>query len=111
MIVCRQWVVVGRGGLTDKAWARIEALLPAETGRRGGRRSRRQVINAILWNERTGAPWRDLPERYGPGKTAHERLRSSPHSPFFRAPAASSPSTGMPRTFPRRTDDQTSPGR
>jgi transposase len=35
----------------------------------------RQVVNAILWKLRTGAPWRDLPERYGPWKTAHERLR------------------------------------
>jgi transposase len=33
------------------------------------------VINGILWKLRTGAPWRDLPERYGPWKTAHERLR------------------------------------
>ena len=33
------------------------------------------MINAILWQARTGAPWRDLPERYGPFKTAHERLR------------------------------------
>ncbi len=33
------------------------------------------MINAILWKLRTGAPWRDLPERYGPWKTAHERLR------------------------------------
>ncbi|MBP2184588.1 transposase [Amycolatopsis magusensis] len=33
------------------------------------------MINAVLWHERTGAPWRDLPERYGPWKTAHERLR------------------------------------
>jgi transposase len=33
------------------------------------------VINAILWKLRTGAPWRDLPERYGRWKTAHERLR------------------------------------
>jgi transposase len=67
--------VVGRGELTDKAWARIEPLLPP-TGRRGGRwRDHRQVLNAILWKLRTGAPWRDLPERYGPWKTAHERLR------------------------------------
>jgi len=67
--------VVGRGELTDKAWARIEPLLPARES--GGRRWRdhRQVINAILWKLRTGAPWRDLPERYGPWKTAHERLR------------------------------------
>jgi transposase len=33
------------------------------------------VIDAILWKLRTGAPWQDLPERYGPWKTAHERLR------------------------------------
>jgi transposase len=33
------------------------------------------VINGILWKIRTGAPWRDLPERYGPWKTCHERLR------------------------------------
>jgi len=53
----------------------IEPLLPPQQG--GGRRWRdhRQVINAILWKLRTGAPWRDLPERYGPWKTAHERLR------------------------------------
>lgn len=67
--------VAGRGELTDRAWARIEPLLPLVSG--GGRRWRdhRQVINAILWKLRTGAPWRDLPERYGPWKTAHERLR------------------------------------
>lgn len=68
--------MVGRGELTDKAWARIGPLLPAQAGQRGGRwRDHRQVINAILWKLRTGAPWRDLPERYGPWKTAHERLR------------------------------------
>lgn len=62
--------------MTDRAWAQIEPLLPPQVGRRGGRwRDHRQVINAILWKLRTGAPWRDLPERYGPWKTAHERLR------------------------------------
>ena len=67
--------MVGRGEVTDKAWARIEPLLPPVSG--GGRRWRdhRQVLNAILWKLRTGAPWRDLPERYGLWKTAHERLR------------------------------------
>jgi transposase len=67
--------MVGRHELTDAAWARIEPLLP-ESGKRGGRwRDHRQVINAILWQSKTGVPWRDLPERYGPWKTAHERLR------------------------------------
>ena len=65
---------MGRGELTDRAWAAIEPLSP--TSGRGRRwRDHRQVINAILWKLRTGAPWRDLPERYGPWKTAHERLR------------------------------------
>jgi transposase len=67
--------VVGCGELTDAAWARIEALLPAMRQCGGRWRDHRQVINAILWQARTGVPWRDLPEGYGPWKTAHERLR------------------------------------
>ena len=66
--------MVGRGDLTAKAWAHIEPLLPV-SGRGGQWRNHRQVLNGILWKLRTGAPWRDLPERYGPWKTAHERLR------------------------------------
>ncbi|MFD1212583.1 transposase [Arthrobacter sp. GCM10027362] len=66
--------MVGRGELTGRAWARIEPLLPS-SGRGGQWRDHRQVINAILFKLRTGAPWRDLPERRGPWKTAHERLR------------------------------------
>ncbi|WP_371685887.1 IS5 family transposase [Micromonospora sp. MW-13] len=43
---------------------------------RGGQgRDHRQVIDGILWQLRTGAPWRDVPKRYGPWKTLHERLR------------------------------------
>lgn len=67
--------MVGRGELTDRAWARIEPLLPAVSGPGRRWRDHRQVINAILRKLRTGAPWRDLPERYGPWKTARERLR------------------------------------
>src|SRR5918911_1645101 len=63
-------VGVGRGELTDTAWAQIQPLLPAG-GKPGGRwRDHRTVINGILWKLRTGAPWRDLPERYGPGPPA-----------------------------------------
>jgi transposase len=67
--------MVGRGELTDKAWAAIGPLLPAPGTARGRWRDHRQVINGILWKLRTGAPWRDVPERYGPWKTCHERLR------------------------------------
>ncbi|UQS23127.1 IS5 family transposase [Amycolatopsis thermalba] len=66
---------MGRGEVTDRAWAWIEPLLPPVSGRGRRWRDHRQVLNAILWKLRTGAPWRDLPERYGPWKTAHERLR------------------------------------
>jgi transposase len=66
--------MVGRGELTDLAWSSIEPLLPA-CGARGGQwRDHRTVINGILWKLRTGAPWRDLPERYGPWQTCADRL-------------------------------------
>lgn len=57
--------------LTDEQWALIEPLIPppADTGR--PRRDPRQMWNAIFWVTRTGAPWRDLPERYGPWETAY----------------------------------------
>ena len=38
----------------------------------------RQVIDGILHRIRTGAHWRDLPERFGPWKTVYERHRSTP---------------------------------
>jgi transposase len=58
--------MVRRGEITDRAWQQIEPLLP-EYGKSGGQwKDHRTVINGILWKLRTGSPWRDLPERYGP---------------------------------------------
>ncbi len=37
-------------------------------------RDHRQVLNGILWKLRTGAPWRDLPARYGPWRTVYARF-------------------------------------
>ena len=66
--------MVKRGELTDEAWARIAPFMP-ENRRRGGRwRDRRTVVNGILWKLRTGAPWRDLPERYGSWQTCYDRF-------------------------------------
>lgn len=71
--------MVGRGELTDAAWARIAPLLP-ENGKRGGQWvAQRPVINGILWRLRTGAPWRGyplgrMPERYGPWQTCYDRF-------------------------------------
>jgi transposase len=50
---------------TDFEWSVIEPLLP--TKRRGVKpKKNRRVLNGIFWVLRTGAPWRDMPERYGP---------------------------------------------
>ena len=57
-------------------WRRIEPHLPAN-GKPGKQwKSHRAVINGILWRLRTGCPWRDVPERYGPWQTAYSRFRS-----------------------------------
>lgn len=66
--------MVKRGELTDQQWQRLQPLLPPPSPRhRGGRprRDPRTIINGILWVVRTGAPWRDLPERYGPWSTVY----------------------------------------
>lgn len=61
--------------LTDEQWAKIEPRLPPQkphTGRPAT--DHRQIVNGILWIIRTGAPWRDLPERYGPVGTVSSRF-------------------------------------
>ena len=68
--------MVRRHELTDDQFAKLVPLLPPErpaTGRPN--RDHRTVVNAILWRLRTGTPWRDLPERYGPWQTAYSRFR------------------------------------
>jgi len=67
---------MARGDLTDHEWEQIAPLLPRSEGKRGGQyRDHRQVINGMLWITRTGAPWEDLPDRYGPKSTVHDRLK------------------------------------
>jgi transposase len=63
--------------LTDEQWARIEPLLPHRThhGKAGHPfKDHRPIVNGILWVLHTGAPWRDLPERYGPWETVFYRF-------------------------------------
>jgi transposase len=62
--------------LTDEKWKRLQAMLPPERGRRGRPlKDNRDVVAAILWVQRTGAPWRDLPPEHGPWQTAYTRFR------------------------------------
>jgi len=63
---------VRRHELTDEQWASLKDLLPTPSARGRPRSDLREVLNAIFWLLRTGAPWRDLPERYGPWQTVYE---------------------------------------
>jgi len=48
-------------------WDKLAPLLPPERGKTGRpSKNHRNMIEAILWKHRTGAPWRDLPEEFGP---------------------------------------------
>jgi len=52
--------------MTDEQWIRIEPLLPGRVESPGATaKDNRLLVDAVLWIARTGAPWRDLPERFG----------------------------------------------
>jgi transposase len=55
-----------RHAISDEQWERIEGLLPGRAGTPGRpARDNRLFVDAVLWVGKTGAPWRDLPERFG----------------------------------------------
>jgi len=66
--------MIGRGEFTDTAWATVVPPLLPPPPMCGQQRDHRQVLNGILWKLRTGAPWRDLPARYGPWRTVYARF-------------------------------------
>src|ERR1700745_169513 len=64
---------MSRYDLTDFEWRVIEPLLPNKP-RGVPRVDDRRVLNGIFSVLRSGAPWRDLPERYGPRTTCYNRF-------------------------------------
>jgi transposase len=55
-----------RHEISDESWDRIKDMLPGRPGQQGWiAKDNRLFINAVLWIGKTGAPWRDLPERFG----------------------------------------------
>ncbi|MFF3256257.1 transposase [Actinacidiphila glaucinigra] len=67
---------MARGDLTDEQWALLEPLLPVR--KKVGRPAtwtRRQLIDGIRFQVRTGVPWRDVPERYGPWGRVYDLFR------------------------------------
>jgi len=64
-----------RHELTDQRWELLAPFFPRRRRQRGGQwKDDRTVLNGIFWRLNTGAPWRDLPERYGKWKTVHDRF-------------------------------------
>lgn len=64
-----------RHELADEDWELIKDLFPSPTGKRGRQwKDHRDIVNGIFWILNTGAPWRDLPERYGPWQTVYDRF-------------------------------------
>ena len=61
--------------LSEKQWQQLKPLLPDKKSTGRPRRDDREVLNGILWVLRTGAPWKDLPERYPPYQTCHRRFQ------------------------------------
>jgi transposase len=65
--------------LTDEQWTILDPLIPKPTRREDGRgrpwKSRRSVLNGVLWVLRTGAPWAELPDRYPSFQTCHRRFQ------------------------------------
>src|SRR3954469_24911952 len=64
-----------RYGLTDEQWVRREPLLPPQKPKTGRPNDdHRTIMNGMLWVLNSGAPWRDLPWRYGPVGTVSSRF-------------------------------------
>jgi len=64
---------MARYDLTDFEWKAIQPLLPNKP-RGVARVDDRRVLNGIFWVLRSGSPWADLPERYGPPSTIYNRF-------------------------------------
>ena len=78
-----------RFDLSDEEWSVLESLMPKS--RKSARPHDRRIINAIFYVLRTGIPWRDLPERYGPYTSAYNRFNRWSRRGVWKRPARSWP--------------------
>lgn len=77
---------MARYDLSDEEFLLLEPDFPPERSGKPGNpyRSHRQVLNGVFWVLCSGAPWRDLPERYGPWKTVYGRFRRWAQTGLFQ---------------------------
>jgi len=69
--------MMGRYDLKNAEWRRIEPFLPPQNPGGKGRppKDNRAMLNGMIWIDRTGAQWRELPECYGPWQSVYARFR------------------------------------
>ena len=76
-----------RHALTDEQWTVVEPLIPKPKKRKTGKgrppKDPRQMLDGIFWILATGAPWRDMPERFGSCKTVHRYFSNWRRSGVF----------------------------
>lgn len=63
-----------RQEITDDQWAVLERLFPVPKGRGRPPMDMRKTVEGIAWRFRTGAPWRDIPERFGNWNSIYQRF-------------------------------------
>jgi transposase len=64
-----------RHAISDENWERLKDLLPGQAGDPGATaRDNRLFLDAVLWIAKTGAPWRDLPARFGNWNSVWKRF-------------------------------------
>jgi len=74
-----------RHAISDEHWQRVQDLLPGKPGDPGvAARDNRLFVDAVLWVAKTGAPWRDLPERFGNGYNVWRRFSRWAHKGVWR---------------------------
>jgi transposase len=74
-----------RHEIADDHWGRIEGLLPGRPGDPGvTAKDNRLFVNVILWIGKTGAPWRDLPERFGKSNSVEPQQLALPTNAQLR---------------------------
>lgn len=66
--------MIKRYELEDRDWEQIKDLVGAQRHTGRPRRNDRELLNGMFWVLRSGAPWRDMPERYGPWQTVYDRF-------------------------------------
>jgi transposase len=65
---------VTREEISDDVWRALEPLMPVPVGRSRPWADHRLALEGMAWKYRTGAPWRDVPERFGKWNSIHKRF-------------------------------------